>query len=230
MNIEAFFKLSYGLYIISAKHGDIINGYIANTAFQVTADPPRIAISCSKNNFSEKLINDSGKFSISILKENADSEIIGKFGYKSGKDLNKFEDTEFFLSDEGIPVVTDNCLAWFTCKLTKVVDVDTHTLFIAEILNNDLISDDKPLTYDYYHKVKKGKAPKNAPTYIDDKKIIEKSEPEDIEKYECPACGYVYDSSVGDPDGGIAPGTKFEDIPDDWTCPVCGIGKEDFDN
>ena len=231
MNYEALFKLSYGLYIVSAKHGDIKNGYIANTVFQVTAEPPQLAISCSKDNFSEKLIRDSGKFSVSILRENADSSLIGNFGYKSGREINKFIGIDYFVSSEDIPVVMDNCVAWFTCEITQIVDVDTHTLFIGRIINNDLLSAKKPLTYDYYRNVKKAKSPKNAPTYIDESKLSKNNDVKtsDSLRYECPACGYVYNSVLGDPDGGIAPGTKFEDIPDDWECPICGIGKEDFE-
>ncbi|MBR8534921.1 flavin reductase [Carboxylicivirga sediminis] len=231
MNIEAFFKLTYGLYIITTKDDNKLNGYIANTAFQVTAEPSQIAISCSKNNLSCQMIENSGVFSISILKQNVSADIIGLFGYKSGSEINKFEHINYKTGKSGVPIVTQDCLAWFECKVNKAVDVGTHILFIATIEDNELLDKSgTPLTYAYYHEVKKGLAPKNAPTYIDESKL-KKSTYESkgkLQKYKCLACGYIYDPELGDEDSGITPGTAFEDIPDDWICPTCGSTKDMF--
>ncbi len=229
MNYKAFFKLSYGLYVISSSVEGKKNGYVANTAFQVTADPGQLAISCNKDNLSCSVIQESGKFSISVLKQEASSSLIGNFGYHSGKDIEKFEDVEYFMSEEGIPVVTQDCLAWFTCKVVQTLDVGTHILFIGELIDNDVIDDaGEPLTYDYYHRVKKAFSPKNAPTYIDESLLETEESEENKGEHKCLACGYIYDPTEGDPDGGIAPGTPFEEIPDDWTCPVCGATKDMF--
>jgi len=233
MNTEAFFKISYGLYIISTADGEKKNGYVANTAFQVTAEPPQIAISCNKDNYTAHLIQQSGLFSISILEEQASAEIIGLFGYKSGKDVDKFKDTAYITGKTGVPIVTDQCVAWFECKLVSQFEVGTHIVFIGEIVDNGMLDETKdPLTYAYYRNVKKGKAPKNAPTYI--KPEATKPEPVattngDMQKYKCLVCDHIYDPAEGDTDSGIAPGTAFEDLPDDWMCPVCGAGKEDFE-
>ncbi|NQU34983.1 MAG: rubredoxin [Bacteroidetes bacterium] len=231
MNIEAFFKITYGLYIVSSGNKDNKSGYIANTAFQVTAEPPQVAIACNKDNYTAILIDKNKAFSISILKQEASPEIIGKFGYKSGKDIDKFVDSNFVVGSTGIPIVTDESIAWFECKLVNQFDVGTHIIYIGEIINNELlVADGNPLTYDYYRNVKKGKAPKNAPTYI---KPVTETKPEKISdlgpKYQCMVCDYIYDPAEGDPDGGIAPGTPFEDIPDGWVCPVCGAEKSDFE-
>ena len=236
MNLETFYTLSYGLYIISAQTKKKKNGYVANTAFQVTAEPSQLAISCNKDNLSAEVIAESGFFSVSVLAQDASKEIIGRFGYKSGKEIDKFEKTRFFESPEGIPVVTEDCVAWFTCKVVKTIDVGTHLLFIGEVLDGDFLEKGKtPLTYDYYHKERHGLSPKNAPTYI--KPATEKP-PEQVaqkpktaagQKWICLVCDHVYDPAEGDPEAGIAPGTSFEDLPDDWACPVCGAEKADFE-
>jgi len=229
MNIEAFFKISYGLYIISSSDGEKKNGYIGNSAFQVTAEPAQIAISSNKNNYTTELIRASKKFSISVLKQNAKSEIVGLFGYKSGKDINKFESISYITGETGVPIVTEDSVAWFECVVKQEFDVGTHLIFIAEIVNNDLLNDDLPLTYSYYRETKKGIAPKNAPTYIDKSKLETKKEEIKSEKYKCLVCGYIYDSASGDDVNHIPKGTKFEDLPDDWVCPICGEDKEMFE-
>ncbi|MCB8998543.1 MAG: rubredoxin [Bacteroidales bacterium] len=226
MNFEAFFKISYGLYAVCAGTKNKYNGYISNTVFQVTSEPPRFAISCSKDNFTLGLIAGHKAFSISVLEKDTGPDIIGSFGYRSGKDTDKFKNVNFKTGKTGAPILLNNTIAWFECKLIESFDVGSHMLFIAELIDYELLMPDKePLTYAFYRDVKKGKAPKNAPTYIDESKQKKDS---GSDKYYCPACGYVYDPAVGDPDGGIAPGTRFEDIPDDWVCPTCGTEKSDF--
>ena len=81
------------------------------------------------------------------------------------------------------------------------------------------------MTYEYYHQVKRGTTPKTAPSYVEEKK----EEAPKLARYKCSVCGWIYDPAVGDPDGGIAPGTPFEKLPDNWTCPVCGASKNDFE-
>jgi len=233
MNIEAFFKITYGLYIISSKADDKLNGYVANTAFQVTAEPPQIAISCNKDNLTCELIEQSGQFSISILSQEAKPETIGLFGYQSGKETNKFSNINYKNSKAGTPVVLDDAIAWFDCKVTQKVDVGSHILFIGEIIENELLDKEAlPLTYAFYRDVKKGVAPKNAPTYIDKSKLETKKEvtgKSDKQKYRCLACGYIYDPEQGDEENNIPPGTSFEYLPDDWTCPTCGSPKSMFE-
>jgi|FLOH01.1.fsa_nt_gi flavin reductase (DIM6/NTAB) family NADH-FMN oxidoreductase RutF/rubredoxin len=231
MNIEAFFKITYGLYVVSAGSEENKSGYIANTVFQVTAEPPQVAISCNKNNYTSNLIIESKAFSISVLKQDSSAELIGLFGYKTGNEIDKFADTKYISGSTGTPIVTEDTIAWFECKLVNQYDVGTHIIYIGEIINNDLLVDDaEPLTYNYYRNVKKGKAPRNAPTYIKDIiSEVDESVTSDMPSYQCLVCNYIYDPAEGDPDGGISPGTAFEDIPDDWVCPVCGAEKSDFE-
>jgi flavin reductase (DIM6/NTAB) family NADH-FMN oxidoreductase RutF/rubredoxin len=229
MNIEAYFKVTYGLYVVSSEMKGKFNGYISNTVFQVTAEPARFAIACSKNNFTAEMIRKSGVFSISVLKKETRPDIIGTFGYRSGKDTDKFTDFNFKTGITGVPILLDDTIAWFECKVDQKVDTGTHLLFIGKVLDCELPeAEGEPLTYDYYREVKKGKAPKNAPTYIDPEKQQKEAMVSIADRYYCPACGYIYDPAKGDPEHGIPAGTRFEDLPAGWVCPVCGTEKEDF--
>jgi len=228
VNFEAFFKISYGLYVVSSKNGDKLNGYVSNAVFQVTAEPAQFAVCCSKNNFTAELIDQSKAFSISVLKKEASAELIGLFGYQSGKDIDKFNNAEYITGSTGTPILVEDTLAWFDCRVVKTVDVGTHLLFTAEIIDNDLIDGKgEPLTYSYYREVRKGKAPKNAPTYITPEAFIDPSSGK--ERYKCLICGHIYDPANGDPEHNIPAGTDFNDLADDWKCPVCGTDKYGFD-
>ncbi len=244
MNYSAFHKLSYGLYLIATEQDGEKAGYIANTAFQVTAEPSKIAISCNKNNYSAKKILESKRFSISVLKKDVDTSLIGRFGFMSGADINKFDGLKTITAQTGAPIVVDSSVAWFDCEVLDSLDVGTHYLIIAEVVDGDVLSNEEPLTYEYYHSKYKMRSPKNSPTYIDEDKleqeeteteIAEEIPPEQEEDkqggdgiYSCSICGYQYDPEEGDPASGIPPGTAFEDLPEDYTCPLCTAGKEFF--
>ncbi|MDX8341198.1 flavin reductase [Draconibacterium sp. IB214405] len=243
MNFSAFHKLTYGLYVIATEIDGKKYGYIANTAFQITANPSKIAISCHKNNHSAQKIIDSKKFSISVLKKEVDTSLIGKFGFMSGADIDKFQGVETIVAKTGAPIVVDSSVAWFDCEVLDYSDVGSHLLIIAEVVDGDKLSDEEPLTYAYYHAKYKMLSPKNAPTYIDKDKLEDEPEPviyEEVEEekhehtksadgiYSCNICGFQYDPDEGDPSMGIPPGTPFEDVPDDWKCPLCNASKDDF--
>jgi len=225
MNPKALHKISYGLYVVSSKKEDSINGQIANTVFQVCAEPPVIAVCINKQNLTHEFIRGSKVFSVSLLSKETPMKFIGLFGFKSGRDVNKFEEINYKIGVTGSPIVTDNAIGYLEADVMSSMDVETHTIFIGKILDAQIMNDGEPLTYAYYHEIKKGKAPKTAPTYIEENK----KEVKNVEKYRCKACGYVYDPEKGDPDGGIDPGTSFEDIPENWVCPVCGVGKDMFE-
>ncbi len=232
INFETFFKVSYGLYMVSSKFQDTKAGYIANTVFQVTANPPKFGISCNKDNFTSEIMKKSGAFAFSVLGEQASPGLIGDFGYRSGKEIDKFRGVNYFIGETGSPIVTDSCVAWFDCKITDTFDVGTHLLFIGEAIASDLINlDIKPLTYNYYREVMKGFSPKNAPTYVEKSQIKGEilQKVFENELWQCQLCHYTYESEKGDPISGIEPGTKFEDLPDDWTCPICGADKSMFE-
>lgn len=249
MNTEAFFKLSYGIYLITSKSNGYMSGYIANTAFQVTAEPPQIAISCHKDNISAGIIESSGIFALSVLEKESDAGLIGLFGYQSGNEDKKFERVNYTIGKNGAPVILTHAVAYFECKVVDKFDVGTHYLFIGEVTDGELLAPDKdPLTYDYFRNEMKLMAPERAPTYVD-KKIISSEatttpEPENApsafpeqakeetsgseEPYICTICAYEYDPALGDEAQGIPPGTAFEDLPDDWLCPICAAAKSAF--
>lgn len=166
MNLDALTKLSYGLYIVSSKKDDKINGQIANTVFQITAEPIQIAIAINKQNLTHEYIENSGLFCVSVLTEEATFKFIGQFGFKSGRNINKFEGVNYKLSSNELPIILDYTCAYIECKVVGSYDAGTHTIFVGEVIDADLISDKKPMTYDYYHKEVKGKTPKSASTYI----------------------------------------------------------------
>ena len=221
INFEALFKISYGLYIVCSGDNKTGNGFISNTVFQVTSEPAQFAACCNKNNFTAEFIEKYGNFSISVLHQNTNPEIFSKFGYKSGRDFNKLEGTDLKYGKTGVPVVLNDSVAYLECKVVKKIDVGTHWLFIGELKDAKILDQaNEVITYDYYRRVRKGLSPKNAPTYIDKSKLETKEDKSDSGVYECTSCGYIYDE--------IEESVKFSDLPDDWECPVCGAGKEDF--
>lgn len=300
VNIQSLMDVTYGLYIISSKAGDKINGCIGNAITQTSAEPPTMAVCVNQKHLTHEYIEESGVFSISILAKDLPRKTLGDFGFKTGRDVDKFADVEYMLGETGAPILTDYTLSYIEAEVIEEVEIETHTMFIGKIVKSDFIDQDKePLTYDYYHNVMKGKSPEGAPTYtggtekkeaskVEKKKYKcevcgyvydpeqgdpqndveagtafsdlphgwkcpvcgadkdqffpvetkttapEKSEPEaeetetDLPKYECDVCGYVYDPAQGDPDSGIEPGTAWEDVPEDWVCPICGVGKDQF--
>lgn len=231
MNPKTLHKISYGLYVICSKDGDKINGQIANAIFQVTSEPQTIAVSINKKNLTHDFIEKSKVFTVSVLCKNTPMSFIGTFGFRSGREIDKFKGVKYKLGKLETPIVLDNALAYFEAKQIDKIDVGTHTIFVGRVEDGEIISEDSPMTYEYYHEVKGGFSPKTAPTYSAemDKKFQDKKEENKMKKYVCKVCGYVYDPSKGDPDSGIEPGTNFEDLPDDWVCPVCGAGKDQFE-
>ncbi len=234
MNKNAFDKLSYGVYIIASGCADKKNAFVATTVFQVTSEPLQIALACNKKNHTAKFIEKFKNFSVSVLQQNYTPSVLGKFGFHSGRDTDKFLDTHYKISPyTQAPIILDDAIAWFECRLVKNLDVGTHILFIGEVVNAEVLSEEQPLTYSYYHEVKKGKIPANAPQGSPENPTIESinnsQKSNTMKKYVCKICGYIYDPAAGDPDGGVAPGTAFEDLPEDWVCPMCGVTKEDFE-
>ena len=212
MNPTALYSLSYGLYAIGSLDGNRKVGCIANAVMQITSEPATVALSLNKGNYTHQCISRCGRFSVSILGEDETSGTIGTLGFSSSRDRDKFDELEHFDVD-GLPVLK-NAVAYITCKVLKTIDAGTHTIFVSEITDADNVNKKPPMTYAYYHRVLKGKAPKAAPTYQAE---LPEEEPAE-KKYTCSICGYVYDD----------PAVPFESLPEDWKCPVCGVGKEMF--
>lgn len=168
MNTKALHLISYGLYVVSSKKGENINGQTANTVTQVSSEPPIISVCINKGNLTHEFIQDSGVFTASILAQDTPLSLIGHFGFKSGRDVNKFDGVNYKLGETGAPIVLDNTLAYLEAKVIKSVDVGTHTIFIGDLVDAEVLQEGEPMTYAYYHLVKRGTTPKTAPSYHKD--------------------------------------------------------------
>ena len=211
MNKNTFRNLSYGVYIVTTLDGERPTGCVANSAMQITSTPATIAVSINHDNYTNSCIKKSGKFALSIMTENVDPGLIGIFGFQSGKDVNKFDGVKALVK-EGISVPEDSC-GYIVCNVINQMETETHTVFLGEVIAADVLKDEEAMTYAYYHKVVKGKSPKNAPTYIPE----EKEEKAEEEKWVCGICGYVYDGE-----------TPFEELGEDFKCPICKQPKDVF--
>lgn len=226
MNPAALHNISYGLYVLTTNESDTPYGCIVNTVFQITSQPPRLAVSCNRDNFTHDKILSSESFGVTVLSEACDPSLIGTFGYKSGRDVDKFSELTYSDGEKtGVPLLDEQGMTTFECKLIDSLQVGTHTIFIGEVLDSSVTNtSEREMTYRYYHEVLKGSAPKNAPTYQAEKATKPPTSTSEI--WVCSICGYVYDSTVGE--GDAPAGTRFADLPNEWVCPICGVGKEMF--
>jgi rubredoxin/flavin reductase (DIM6/NTAB) family NADH-FMN oxidoreductase RutF len=231
LDLESLFKLNYGMCILSSKKRDRFNGCIVNTVFQLTPKPLMVAVSVNRQCLTHEYITDSRVFTVSILSEKAPMLFIGTFGFRSGRDIDKFKGVNYKTGLTGVPIILDNTAAFIEAEVTESIDVVTHTLFIAKITACETLDESVvPMTYNYYRDVKHGRTPKSAATYVEVKPKAKLQEGgKDMKKYKCRLCGYIYDPAAGDPENGVAAGTAFEDLPDNWVCPECGASKDEFE-
>ena len=167
IDLESLFNLSYGMCIVSSKRNGKINGCIMNTVFQLTPEPPVIAISVSRENLTHEYIAESTVFVVSILAEKTPLEFMGRFGYRSGRDFDKFQKVNYKIGMTGPPIVLDNTVGFIEAEVTEAIDVETHTLFIGRVIACETIDEgETPMTYNYYRDVKGGRTPRTAATYI----------------------------------------------------------------
>lgn len=240
MNTQAFHTMSYGMYLVASEYKGEKTGYVANTVFQVTSKPPMLAISCHKENFSADIIRKSGAFSVSVLNKEVDVTLIGDFGFMSGRELDKFTGRKLTVGQTGAPVVLDGAIAWFDCKVREEHDLGTHWLILGEVVDAEFLSEEEPLTYRWYREKYKMFSPKHSPTFQDPVEpreegrqttgldIPEPAKATGDSPRVCVICGFVYDPEKGDPTLGIPPGTTFDELPEDYRCPICNATKEYF--
>ena len=177
MDMSVMFKIGYGLYVLTAKDDAKDNGCIINTVMQVTSNPLQVAIAVNKKNYTNEMIQKTRKFNLSILSEKADFEIYKHFGYQSGREVDKFASfTEAKRSPNGVLYITKGTNAYISAYVQQEVDLGTHSLFIAQLVATESLSDDKSATYDYYQNFVKPK-------------------PENVAKkgWRCKICGYIYE-------------------------------------
>lgn len=156
MDSKAFFKLSYGLYIVTSKNDNQESGCVINTMTQVTAEPSQVCITLNKENYTTQIIEKSGVFNVSVLLEKVPMETIRTFGFQCGKDVNKFENIAYETDVNDVKYLTENTAAMFACRVKKTVDVGTHLMFISEVEDAQTLSDETVLTYAAYHDKKNG--------------------------------------------------------------------------
>ena len=217
MDIKTLFNLSYGLYVIGAKDGERNVGCVVNTVTQATATPVTLTVCINKDNYTNACIKKTKEFAVSILSEAAKENTIAVFGFSSSKDRDKFANIPYGLAPS--PYIKEGVTGYLQCKVINFIDHFTHTIFIAEVTEAENIlnaqgSLETPMTYAYYHKVIKGKTPKNASSYVAEEKEAVKAEG----SYKCDICGYIYTGSK----------EEFEKLPDDYQCPICRVPKNMF--
>lgn len=198
MDAKAMYKLTYGLFVLTSRRDGRDNGCIINTAGQVTTSPNRISIVVNKKNLTHDFVRDSGEFNISILSEKAEFETFKHWGMQSGHDTDKMVSVEFERSANGIAYITNGANAFISAKVVQSVDLGSHTLFIADVTDGAVLSEDESVTYSFYQKNIKPKSRENA---------------EKKKGYICTVCGYIYEG---------------EPLPDDFICPVCKHPASDF--
>ena len=140
MNRAALHKISYGIYIVTSGQDGKFNGQIVNSMFQVTSNPATVAISVNKENYTHELIKLSRKFVISILSEAAPMNFIGLFGFKSGRAVNKLQNTKTKIGVTGVPIVLENAISYIEAELESELDCGTHTIFVGRVVGADVIS------------------------------------------------------------------------------------------
>lgn len=219
MKPQVLSSLTYGMYAIGVKDGNKPNACICNTVMQLTkatpADNPLVAVSMHKANYSCGCIQREGVFTISVLSQETPASVIGALGLVSGEHADKLENVRHKVLIEGVPVIKENTCCWFLCKVKEVVESGAQKLFIGEVIAGSDESVGVPMTYRYYVEQLGGVSPKHSPTYLPPELTFDKSSGE---SFVCSVCGYVY----SDPNFG------FEELPADWTCPVCRMPKKAF--
>ena len=200
MDIHALFKLTYGLFVITAHENDCDNGCIVNTAGQITDSPNRITVTINKNSKTHDMIKNTGVFNVSVLAETADFELFKHFGFQSGFNTDKFSGfADFKRAENGVAYITRGTNAYISARVENEIDEETHTMFIALVEDAKILSEAPSATYAYYHSNIKPK-PQEKKT--------------DNTVWRCKVCGYEY---AGD------------ELPADFICPICKHPASDFE-
>lgn len=210
MDTTVLYQLTYGLYIVGAFKDGRAVGCVINTCFQVTSQNPLLVISLNKNNYTLEAIREFKRFSLSILAEDSNAAQIGTFGFRSSRNNDKYADYGYDVL-AGTPCVKGKFAGRLVLEAEQFIDCETHVLVVARLIDTEAGSG-TPMTYAYYHKVIKGKAPKNAPTYQEESATADKKQ--GVRRYECDVCGYIAEVEG--------------ELPEDYVCPVCGVDRSHF--
>lgn len=199
MNNKALFKIGYGLYVLTAREQGLDNGCIVNTVMQVTQNPLQIAVAVNKLNHTHDMIRRTGLFNVSVLTEKTPFSTFQRFGFQSGKNVDKFADYPAEdRSANGLRFIKEAANAVFSAKVNREIDMGSHTLFIADVTDAEVLSDEPSVTYTYYQQNIKPQP----------------AAPKGVKGWRCRICGYVYEGAV---------------LPPDFICPWCKHGAADFE-
>lgn len=205
---EALYTISNGLYVLATKDKNRFVGSLVDAVSQVAVMPNLIMVSCTNQSYTKKCIEETKEFSISVLPKDIDPFVVANFGFQSSKEINKWENVDYEEKD-GLPYIK-NALAKIRAKVKETLVYPNNTVFIAEVINAFDVKEGEPLTYKHYREVLKD---------ICLKSFENKNSPQKEEKHwVCTLCGYVYEGDI-----------PFEELPDDWRCPLCGVGKKLFE-
>lgn len=201
-NPKAMYALSYGLFVLTTRLGEKDNGCIINTGIQVTTTPNRVVFTVNKGNYTHDMLLESKRFTLSVVSEEADFSLFQRFGFQSGRETDKFAGFSHVVRGENeVLRPTQGVNAWLNGWVVSTVDLGTHTLFLADVVDGDVISKAPSATYAYYQTHIKPRA--QAPKEADGKK-----------RWVCRVCGYIY---------------KGEALPEDFICPICKHSASDFE-
>ena len=216
INTKAFRNISYGLYLISSCADNAYSGCIVNTFLQVTSDPFQVSVVINKENQTCETILEAEKYTATVLAKETNMELIGTFGFHSSREIDKFKFCTVKTDESGLPYVLEHAIARFSVSVTKTIDVGTHLLFVGAVTESEVLCENDPMTYAYYHQVKKGKTPPKASSYIPaDEAMVQRENVSPRKKaWRCSVCGHIEYSDI---------------LPEDYTCPICGVGVEFFE-
>lgn len=213
LNQNALFQIGYGLYLVAANENGKDNACIVNTVMQVTQNPVRLLVSISNQNLTHDMVKNTGKLTISVLTEKTPFSVYSHFGYQSGKKVDKFEDFEDVTRcANGCYRLNRNSSAYFCGTVCDSFVLDTHTMFLVEVTDADIVSSQTPVTYDFYQKYVK-QPYKPAPKKQNPKEVSSSEKAKPTHSYVCNVCGYVYEG---------------DSLPEDYICPICKHGAGDF--
>ncbi|MBB3170468.1 flavin reductase [Parvibacter caecicola] len=224
MDLAAFHSISYGLYVVSSVNDEGRKcGCVVNTFQQVTNEPLQVSVALNKENVTLAAVLESGRYCVTVLDQETPLELIGVFGFRNSIETDKFADAAFEVDAAGLPLLLEHGVAAFCCSVVGTVDMGTHLVVFGQVDDAKVLGKAEPLTYAYYHAVKRGKTPPKASSYIaDEAQGASGALADDAETtvakcgWRCTVCGYIVE---GYPDG----------LPEDFRCPVCGVGPEMFE-
>lgn len=217
---KAFHSLSYGMYVIGTRFDNKDYGCVANTFAQVTSSPLQVSVALNKENATTEAVRQAGCFTASCLSEQVDMQLIGTFGFHTSTELDKFAQHASARDESGLPYVAEQCCAWFSAKVVSELDLGTHVLFVGEVEECAKVADAAaPMTYTFYHQVKGGKTPPKASSYLGEEQPAAAPAESNVAElpkvaWRCTICGHM---------------EYVDELPDDFVCPVCGVGKEFFE-